>query len=57
VAFVSAALALLALPLPVMFGLAALGLAAGLLSPIDNLMNRQLGGMWPAPVPLKSFSP
>ena len=45
VAFVAAALALLVLPLLVLFGLAALGLA-GLLSPIDNLMNGEFGGAW-----------
>jgi hypothetical protein len=46
VAFVAAALALLVLPLLVMFGLTALGLAAGLLSPIDRLMNGQVAGVW-----------
>jgi threonine/homoserine/homoserine lactone efflux protein len=43
VAFLAAALALLVLPLAVMFGLTALGV---LLSPSDNLMDRELGGMW-----------
>lgn len=34
------------LPLLVMFGLTALGLAAGLLSPMDRLMNGEVGGLW-----------
>ena len=37
VAFIAAAIALLVLPLLVLFGLSALGLAAGMLGPVDRL--------------------
>lgn len=37
VAFIAAAIALLVLPLLTLFGLSALGLAAGMLGPIDRL--------------------
>jgi hypothetical protein len=39
VAFIAAFLALLVLPLLALFGLSALGLAAGMLAPVDRMMN------------------
>jgi uncharacterized membrane protein len=45
VAFIAAFLALLVLPLLVMVGLSALGLAAGMLAPMDRMMNGKAGWM------------
>ena len=43
VAFIAAFLALLVLPLLVMFGLSALGIAAGMLAPMDRMMDGNAG--------------